>query len=492
MFENLKAQRTGITARERVRFTLFAGALLMVGAGLLLLKNCKTGLPGSINLPKTVDKREEERQQRHIDRQALKDLLGDEAGTHGRYVEPALDLVRDTLAQGVGDVPEPISASALGALPVGEALGRLYEVTGKVTGLVDADYHGTELERIWSVVVEGPDGGQVVAVRLGRRSEPERGAPTDAWTRSLTGIQVGDEVIVRGAYVQRRTGTIGSIGLADPVPVLLSTAFRRLVRPAAVPIDEPNEASWEDIDDVRTAGSERLDDPALYQMILWARTKGQAWFRRQIDEHPESVETWGRDTFAEVWSPEIDRGNRGEPRPFTEGARGRLFRTSGLVGKVLREDWDALRPNPWDVHTYEHVYLWSDFYGNKVVRSISPFPFDSYGFKDWKPLNQRVWLYGYFIKTHTFDMQHASPDGGGYQKLSMPLFLVVDVRPFPVGRKPGASGSMVWWVGGVMFGLAVAFWLLMRRDKKEEDHFRTQRTARGKRTGGLEPDEPPR
>ena len=54
------------------------------------------------------------------------------------------------------------------------------------------------------------------------------------------------------------------------------------------------------------------------------------------------------------------------------GPRGRLFKTPGFVGKVLREDWDALRPNHWDVHTYEYVYLWSDYYGNKVMRAISP------------------------------------------------------------------------------------------------------------------------
>jgi hypothetical protein len=305
---------------------------------------------------------------------------------------------------------------------------------------------------------------------------------------------------VRGAYVQRRTGTIGSIALTDPTPVLLAIAFRRLVVPAALPIDEPNEASWDEIDDILTAGSERLDDVALYQMILWARTKGQPWFRKLIDEHPEGVEDWGRETFAEVWSKEIESGNRMPPgpRPFTEGARGRLFRTSGLVGKVLREDWDALRPNQWGVHTYEYVYLWSDYYGNKVLRCISPFPFESYGLEGWKPLNERVWLYGYFIKTHTFDLQFADPEGGSNQKLSMPLFVVVDIRPFPTGKRYQPGSTFAWVLGGGVVGLGLMFWLLMRRDRNEEEHLRSQRVERSKRRGGAPagdaagPDAPPR
>lgn len=484
MFENLKAQRTGISPRERLRFTLFAVALLMVGASLLLLKDCKGNLPGSINLPTTADPREADRLQRHIDREVLREQLGDEAASHGRYVDGALEHVRAALNMGVGDVPEPITAAALDALPVGDALGRLYEVTGKVTALVDAEYRN-EFERIWSVVIEGKEGGQVVAVRLGRRSEPQQGAPTDAWTRAPADIQVGDEVIVRGAYVQRRTGTLGAIALTEPTPVLLSTAFRRLVLPAALPIDEPNEAAWEEIDDIRTAGSERLDDVALYQMILWARTKGQAWFRKQIAEHPESVEDWGKDTFANVWSEEIERGNKmpPEPRPFTEGARGRLFRTPGLVGKVLREDWDALRPNQWGVHTYEYVYLWSDYYGNRVMRTISPFPFESYGFEGWQPLNERVWLYGYFIKTHTFDMQQADPEAGGHRKLSMPLFVVVDIRPFPTRKKQEPGATAIWVIGCAVVGLGFMFWWLMHRDKKEEEVDRARRVARSKRRG---------
>ena len=354
MFENLtQAPRPGLTSKERGRFRVFAVMLVLLGAALFSLYQCRNELPGTRVLPVVQDPTEAERRLRHVDKEKVLALIGDEATSFRRFVEPALAEVQRTLALGIGDVPKSIGATALGAMPFQEAVGGLYEVTGKVTALVDTDFR-SEFERLWALVIEAPDGGQVVAVRPARVTEPQRGAPTDAWRVAPAEIQVGDRVIVRGVYTQRRTGTIGTIGLAEPTPVLLATHFRLVVEPPAVPIDDPTEASWEQIEDVGP-GSERLNDPALYQLILWMRTKGQAWFRQQIDAQELAaqdwgramkIEDWGRDAFL-TWSEEVEHANatkRGEKidRPFTDAARGRVFRTSSTRNSGIESFWFAV------------------------------------------------------------------------------------------------------------------------------------------------------
>jgi hypothetical protein len=345
-------------------------------------------------------------------------------------------------------------------------------------------------------------------------TEPQRGAPTDAWRLAPAEIQVGDRVIVRGAYAQRRTGTIGTIGLADPTPVLVATHFRLVVEPPAVPIDDPTEASWDQVDDLGP-GSERLNDPAIYQLIQWMRAKGHAWFRAQIDAskldakdwgRELTIEDWGREAFL-TWSEEVERANdvpRGGTvvREFTDAARGRVFRTSGIVGKVLKEDWDAIRPNPWGVNTFDYVFLWSEFYGNQVVPCLSPFPFETFGLGGWDPsktLAQRepVHVYGIFVKTYTFDTQHANAAGTAAQKLSMPLFLVLDVRPKRVGPRRDLGGTVAWVLGGMILVLFLVFLLTSRSDRREGERYRTRRLARARKevgtasTPGARPPEPP-
>lgn len=490
MFENLKqAQRVGMTPRERLRLWLMGAMMVCVAAAFVGLRQCST-LPGSRNLPSPVDPSEAQRQQRHVDRERLRREVPDDAAGQSVWHEDALERVLSTLRQGVGDRPEPVEASALARLPREEGLGRLYEVQGRITGITSTEFR-SERERLWAVVLQGRDGGQVVAVHLARASEPQQGAPTDAYKPAPAELQVGDLAVARGAYVQRRVGTLGGIALTEPTPALVATAFRRVQEPPADLIADFTEAAFDDVNDATLAGTEHLSDPVIYQVLQWMRAKGHAWIREQLRSGALPVQDWGREAF-DQWSTEVSVKNPSTPRPFTQGARGKVWRTSGLVGKVLLEDWDSVRPNPWGVHQFQYLYLWSDFYGNSVVPCLSAFPFETFGVQDWRQLDQRVHVYGVFVKNFTYDTQRARLDGEGAQKLTMPLFLVLDVQPYPMGER-ASSRPVMWVLLGVVACLALLFVVLMRRERREEAALRAHRLAQGRRalqraTGGAVPD----
>lgn len=474
MFENLKqAQRVGMTNRERARLWLLLAMLLGLTAAFLSMRSCKT-LPGRRDLPGPRDREEIERESRHIDRTRLRAESPDTSVGQARFSEAAIQYVRYELAKGLGDQPEVIAPGALAARPRDEALGGYYEVTGRITSLSGSDYRG-DAERLWAMVLEGKDGGQVVAIRLGRATEPGQGAPTDAWLGAPTELKVGDLVIARGVYIQRRVGTIGGIGLSEPTPVLLAPEYRRIVEPQADVISSPREASLERIDDQFQTGTVGLDDPAIYQLLQWVREKGQAWFRERIDRGELQARDWTREAF-DSWSAEVDVRTPGAARPFTQDARGRLYRTSGYAGRLLLEDWPAVRPNPWGVQQFHWLYLWSDYYGNRIVPCLSPFSYDTFQAGDWRPKDQRVYVYGLFVKNYTYDTQKLSAAGTEAQKLTMPLFLVVDVRPYPVGEA-NSSSPVAWVLGGVIGGLGLLFFFLMRSERRGEAAHRKRRLA---------------
>jgi len=462
MFENLKkAQQAGMTPGERRRLFIYLAMLVATAGTFLSIKSCRT-LPGRGALPVPVEQATVEGDKRVIDRPRLLAEVSDDASAHQQFQERALEYVRSLQGAGLAVPPEPIGAGALKARPFAEALGVAFEVEGRVTAMTHTQYH-SELETLWALVLEAPDGAQVLAVKIAATNEPGAGAPTDAWPVAPVELKAGDRAVVRGIYVQRRSGTVGEIGLAEPTPVLLCSHFRREVEPPADPIEDLTEAAWDKIDDRFFAGTARLDDPAIYEVLQWLRLKGHAWVRQQIDSGAFKVEDWGRDAF-DRWSEEAGLRSAEQPRPFTEGARGKLFRTSGMVGKVLLDDWDSLRPNAWGVNQMHGVYLWSDYYGNRVVPCFSPYPWETFGVDDWRKLEERVWVYGVFIKNYTYDTQYAAKAGAGYQKLTMPLFLVFDVRTFPMPR-----GGGDWVVGAVLLGLfllASAVAIMLARGEK--------------------------
>lgn len=446
MFENLKqAQRTGMTPRERGRFFFYLAMLVFTAGAVMSLKSCRK-LPGRGALPGPAEMSGEDPVMRRIDRPKLLAEVSDDTAGHERFQVRALEYVRNLQAVGLNEAPQPVASAELRARPFAEALGRVFEVEGRVTAMTHME-HRSERETLWALVLEAADGAQVLAVKLASTNEPGAGAPTDAWPVAPVELKTGDRALVRGVYVQRRSGSVGEIALSEPTPVLLCSHFRRQVDPPADPIEDLTEAAFDKVDDRFYAGTARADDPAIYEVFQWLRLKGHAWVRAQIDSGALKVEEWKREAF-DLWSEEAGLRSIEQPRPFTDGARGKVFRTSGMVGKVLLDDWDSQRPNAWGVNQMYGVYLWSDYYGNRVVPCFTPFSWETFGVQDWRPLEERVYLYGIFVKNYTYDTQFAAKEGAGFQKLTMPLFIVLDVRPFPMGRGGGAET-----VGFVLLGV---------------------------------------
>lgn len=474
MFENLKeAQPARMTARERRRMLMLAVALVGTAGAFVSVRSCKT-LPGTRPLDSATDVALTPTVERRIDRERLLTLASDASAAWGGWQVQALQHVRELQLLGLTEPARPTAPRALAAEPFAAALGGHYEIEGRVTGVTSTEFR-TERERLWALVLEGADGGQVLLVKLAGTAEPGQGAPTDAWPLAPVELQLGDRVRARGVYVQRRVGTVGGIALGDPTPVLLCRLFRRQVDPPADPIGDLSEAAYERIDDRYFAGTARLDDPPLFEVLQYLSGKGHAWVREEIRAGRWKAAPFARDEF-DAWSAEVASARPDMPRPFTEKARGRLFRTSGVVGKVLLEDWDALRPNAWGVNSWHVVYLMSDYYGNTVIPCLSAFPWETFGVGDWRGQNQRVYVYGVFLKNYSFDTAKLKPEGEGAARATRPMFVIVDVEPYPLGPRGGA-GPVVWVLGGVVFALGLLFFILMRIERRDEERLRAQKRA---------------
>lgn len=472
MFEKLKqAQQSGMTQRERRRFITMLASMLVLGGAIVGMRGCER-LPGRKELPQAAQQPEDAPLRQALDRTRLEALVRDDDGARQAFQPPALEHLRTLLGQGLAEAPVAVAPAALAREAWPQALGRHVEVEGRITALSRTEYR-SELETLWAMVIEGADGGQVVVVRIGSTNEPGSGAPADAWPLAPVELQVGDRALVRGIVAQRRQGTLGQVALGEPTPVVLASHFRRQVDPPADPIADPSEAAFDKVDDRFYAGTVRMDDPVLFELLQWLQLKGHAWVREQLASGALPTQEWEREAF-DRWSEEAGLRTADAPRPWTDAARGKAWRTSGLVGRVLVEDWDAVRPNRWGVNQLRHVYLWSDWYGNNVIPCVSPFPWEAFGCDDWRKLDQRVWVTGIFVKNYTFHRSQGSAEGG-YAKLTMPLFVVLDVQPYPVGQGRGAGMVALVLLGMFVLG-SVAWMLLNRSERREVDAWR-QRQA---------------
>jgi hypothetical protein len=493
MFENLKqAQRSGMTTRERRRFLFMLAMLLLLGGTIVGLRSCQR-LPGRGELPLAIQRQDDATGRAALDRERLRGLVKDDDAARLTFQEAVIEHVRSLQAIGIAEPPQPTELGELASRDFADAVGRHVEVEGRVTAIVHMDYR-SDLETLWALVLEGTGGGQVLAVRIGSTREPGSGAPTDAWPLAPVELQVGDRALVRGVVVQRRQGTVGEIALGEPTPTLLCSHFRRQLDPPADPIEDLSEAAFDKVDDRFFAGTARLDDPVIYEVLQWLQLKGHAWARAQIDSGALKVEEFGREEF-DLWGEEAGVLSAEQPRPFTEKSRGKVFRTSGLVGKVLLDDWASIRPNRWGVNQLRHVYLWSDYYGNSVVPCLSPYPWETFGVEDWRSIEQRVWIYGVFVKNHTYDRQQGSREGG-HMKLTMPLFIVLDVRPYPMNRG-GGSGAVALVLLGMLI-LGTITWVVLQRNERRESEALRERQARWRQaqaprgaSGGAPPPETP-
>lgn len=473
MFDNLKqAQQSGMTSRERRRFAAMLASMLILGGAIVGMRSCDR-LPGRKELPQAAQRPEDAPLRAALDRTELEALVRDDEPARQAFQPQALERLRTLLGQGLAEAPVLVAPAELAREPWPQPLGRHVEVEGRITAISRSEYR-SELETLWALVLEGRDGGQVVVVRVGSTNEPGSGAPADAWPLAPVELQVGDRALVRGVVAQRRQGTLGQVALAEPTPVVLASHFRRQVDPPADPIADPSEAAFDKVDDRFFAGTVRMDDPVIFELLQWLQLKGHAWVREQLASGAMPTREWEREAF-DRWSEEAGLRTAEAPRPWTTEARGKAWRTSGLVGRVLLDDWDAVRPNRWGVNQLRHVYLWSDWYGNNVIPCLSPFAWEEFGCADWRTLDERVWVTGIFVKNYTFERSQGSSEGG-YAKLTMPLFIVLDVQPYPMPRGGGAGMVALVLLGMFTLG-GLAWWLLNRNERREVQALRQRQQA---------------
>jgi hypothetical protein len=392
---------------------------------------------------------------------------GDDAAAHqdASYERGALDYVLSLTRQPLAATPEPITPEALAALPFADAAGRHFEVRGRAVELVSQEFH-TETQRLWSLLLEGESGARVLVLKHGLAADPGEGRPRSVEQRAPDLVREGDFVGVRGLYLQRRVGTVGEIALPGPTPVLVAGVFRKL-EPARPPITKPQEASWETVEDRFLMDTKRWDEPATFQILQWAGAVGHEKIAEDIASGALPWQAWDRDTFG-TWGAEIKVTSAEQPRPFTEGARGKLWRLDAIVGQVAEEGWETVPSNPWGVDHLWVVDLLPEDYtylGKSLAcRSLSPFPPSAFpGLGGAR--NPRVFAYGFFVKNHTLTTQWKATGGEHNADLTSPMFVVVHMEAKPA---PGGDSTTLWWVAASMALMGVVFYLTLIRSERKE------------------------
>lgn len=476
MLDHLKTERQQSGGRLRAYMT----ALLIMGGALVVIyktssQDVATPEPPTVPAappPLTVD---------------VERLPADTDVVHTAYDAAALEYLSQLSERRPYDSPERITPAALAARPFDAVRGEVFEVQGRITS-IHQEVHGRgDLQRLWSVVVEGEDGGRVVFLKLGRASDFEAGRPEDAWALDRKSLEEGQRVLARGIVLQRRTGTIGSALLRDPVPVLVaappSFAFRLLEDPAA-PIGDLVAADFDDIEDEFLAQTRSLDEPALYQVVQWAREQGADALREALRSGELPSEHWGAPEF-ERWSKELEDPDGG--RSFTLASRGRVFYTEGILVSRAEEGWKELPrgASAWGVHSLEAWHLWSDYYGNVMLRMYSPFPISAFpGVEpDAARRRQNLRVYGVFLKNHTYEKPQKSRKHEGAQLVTSPFFVVLHVESYNPPAPP--YDELVWVISGLIVLLAGLFWLVLRgSEKKQAQELEARRLAIRRRARG--------
>lgn len=483
MFEQLKTE-AATAGGPQSRIGVMIGALLVLGAVIFGVATF-SGKKGPERLPGAQDPREVEAVvEAAIDTSRLP--AEDDASVHGQYQADGVAYLREVVDQDLSRLALRMSPEAIQAIPFAEARGEVFEVQGGIEALVQEAWGPNDKERLWSVLIEGADGGRVIVLRHSLGSDHEGGRPDDAFRDATDYLEVGDRVLARGVYLQRRTGTFGTAIVREPVPVLMATppamAFRKLPRPA-VAVDHPLEADWDDIKDRYIGETQHWQEPALFQVIQWARAYGHDRIVADIRSGKLKVEYWGKDVF-DQWGEEVENEDSSAPRPFTESLRGRVFKTTGLIGSFQRESWATMPriSSAWDIDTLYLLDLVSDHWGNRAIRSWSAFPLETYGQvkgDKW----EHVAAYGFFLKNHTYKTRQLR-DGTSADH-TMPMFIVIHMEPLPIETPP--YGTLMWFIGGTLVLLGVvSYFVLGHGAKKEEERLHAQRIARRRaRTGGM-------
>lgn len=508
MLDDLKKeQQAGIAAKERLKLSLYVGGLLLMGV-LIYMGTASKKIQSKVSedpsaatigevaapAPAPVPVLEPAELQR---------LVATSGMEPDRWSVPGIEYLRKIRRTGrIGPVTRRLDPAALWTLDPTTARGESLDLSGRVVA-ISRETYGTDPDddsgRIWSVILEGADGTQVIACSYALRSEVAEGPPADTRPPGVRAerIQVGQTIIARGVYLQRRTGTLGEIQLRPETPALFTFHYRIVVPPDQRNplISALDEALWSEVRDRFNRESRTWDEDALFEVIQWARAQGYEKCREAVLNGELGWSDWGADRF-KAWKDEV-RVDEDDPRPVTEGSRGKVFRVAGIVGEVLDFGWERIPRNPWGVDEFQVVTLLADHYLNVSLRMFLPYPIDT--FKDVEGTRaEHIRVYGVYIKNLTYDTKHKrADDSGRAHPVTAPMFVVLHAEPYPDDiAQQRMRSAMAWVAGGMLiFGLLFYFVLIRgsRRQNRDMEQHRLalRRRIRAKGQGPKFPAAPP-
>ena len=485
MLDHLKKERqAGLHRQEKIRLSLYVAGMLILGAAIFADHSLREkGKDRESDPPSQATPSPTELETKtEVDRADLARRVEASGDAPFRYATSVLAYLNDL----PGWYPKPertVSPAEFmkrvnsGAKPVAMA-GHTFDVVGKVIDRTREVFQHPDTPkgdaRLWSLVIEGDDGSLAIAVTIGNESDVAHGAPVDTVGPHRVGekIEPGQDVTLRGTYVQLRTGTIGNTLLRGPAPVFFLHRARIAYPPkrAAETILKLEHASWEDVRDRKMKDSVKLLENAVFQTIQWARSEGYEKIHRQIKAKEISWEIWDGDTF-DRWMKEVDVGEK-QDRPFTDAARGKVFRITGMVADWTQEGWESIPRNPWQIDDFDMLTILSDHYIHIAIPTVVAFPGQEIPTFSGKR-QEHVTLYGVFVKNYSYKTRFRRKDGGAHM-YTVPLFVVLDTHPFVYGENRGLSKIMVWVAAGMVL-FALLFFLVIvpsgaRQQKRMEAH----------------------
>ncbi|MGE0193042.1 MAG: hypothetical protein AB7T63_13485 [Planctomycetota bacterium] len=505
MLDDLKKTAASGSARERFRLSIVVALCLLAGGAIYAAT-----MMGS--------KANERRESLGADSETRlvtparpfevdKAALAEEAGADEPFRWSAAALRRiDDAVKGHVDLPDdggPVDVSALLARPFDTLRGEVVQVRGEVVALSQEGFHfdgrpvgpRDEPTRILQIaVLRGDEGGHVVLARPILRDEVLPGRPfryeRDSGVPRF--LQVGDRARARGVVVQTRTGTFDDVAVASPAPVLYALRFRSDFPPDQRPsvLEDHREADWEDVRDRTFVETRQWDEPALFQAVRWARSVGADEIAARIRDGRMPWTEWDKETF-ERWGQEVEWTE--DDRPFTDGARGRLFRLDALIADVIHQSWAQIPANREGIDDLVVWDVMADDYFNVVIRTYVPFPTDAFPPVLGKR-KEHVRLFGLFVKNWTYELKHPDRERNRPRQVSVPTFVVLYAEPHPEGADSDLPAAMRW-VAGAMLLLGLLFYLVVvrtgrRAERRQEEHrAQLRQRRRHQDAGDMPPDD---
>ena len=417
-----------------------------------------------------------------------------------RYAAEGIEYIIEVARTGqVGPTVTSIAPSELATRPPAGVRGRVFEVEGRVVERTREAYQppGQSFSEIlWTLILEGRDGGRVIVVKRGKASDLGEGAPTSAEPAGgrRVPVELGQHVRVRGVYLQQRTGTLGQTAVSQ-MPVLVGLKFR-IELPAEEhlePLASPDEASWDDVRDEVMRDSRKWDEPAVFEVLQWARERGYERILEDIRSGALPYEIWDRETF-DRWKKEV-AVESGEARTFTESARGKLYRTPGIIGDLSEVGWEHIPPNRWGVDKLYDLHLLSDHYREVALRVFSPFPLQVIDGVSGKR-KEHLRIYGLFVKNYTYDSRHKREGGDEWHPITVPMFVMLHAEPVDEEASQREMRRLMLWVAGAMLLFGLLFYIVIVRggrkqaERMEAHRARLRQRIREKGQGVQLPDKP--